>query len=147
MYKCNFIILPSYERFLSSGHPWCRRSRRRKHLKPRKIARWSLHKPTSLTKHAFMAVVFIFVFFLSCQIGREDVPLWMIYKAVCISFSWHSTAHVISAHFLLQSCFIQCKGARFLLHTTLMSQQKIPSRSQWDEMKIAAPSFINFTQM
>lgn len=72
----------------------------------------------------------VLFFFLSCQISREDVPLWMIYKAVCISFSWHWSTHVISAHFLLQSCFIQCKAARFLRHITLMSQQKISSRPQ-----------------
>lgn len=32
--------------------------------------------------------------------------------------------------------FKQCKGARILLYTTLISQQKIPSRPQGDEMKM-----------
>lgn len=90
------------------------------------------HSPNILLSQCFF--LFCFVFFMSCQISREDVTLWMIYKAVCISFSWHWSTHVISAHFLLQSCFIQCKGARFLLQITLMSQQKIPSRPQrWNE--------------
>lgn len=44
-------------------------------------------------------------FFLSCQLSREDVPLWLLYKAVCVSLSWYSSLHIISAHFLLQSCF------------------------------------------
>lgn len=127
VYKCNFIILPSHERLLSSG-PAAFAPRVQRHLPKNNQKKTSETKKNSTVVLAQAQIthqtcfygsliLFVLVFFFFFRVAKsagEDVPLWMIYKAVCISFCWHWSTYVISAHFLPQS------GARFLLHITPM---------------------------
>ena len=173
MYDCRVILPPSSERLLPPGPPASAprvqqhlpKTNRRQPLKPRKIAQWFLHGPRSLTKHAAMAglvfglfsfLFFSFLFFSFLKLpNRQGRRSTVVDLQACLHFFFLTSKHPgyqcsFPPTVLFSTVQRPNASTRFLLHITLMSQQKIPSRPQWDEMKmphLSAPSFINFTHM
>lgn len=94
---CNLITLPTTRGYYPRGllclhHVWSSIFPKRQ----KKTSKTKKNSPVvfvqSLITHqtSFDCSIF-FVCVLSCQLSREDVPLWLIYKAVCVFLSWSSS--------------------------------------------------------
>lgn len=140
---CNLIILPATRGCCPRGllclhHVWSstfpKRQKKTSETKKNSPEVFAQSQITHQTSFDF-STVFFFFFKLPNSAGKMFPCGW--FTRLFLFLFPDIQASILSALISSYSpAFKQCKGARILLYTTLISQQKIPSRPQGDEMKM-----------
>lgn len=133
VYKCNWIIPLSFKRLLSSGPAVCNHTflKTEKKSSERKTSWWS----RSLNKCFYASISFFSFFFFQLPNHQERCSA-VVDLQDCLCFSFLIFKHqYYQRSFPPTVLFKQHKDAGFLLHTTLISQQRnsLQTSVRWDE--------------